>query len=93
MGHLEVVNIRCFDQDIDKILSRYVKPLLSQSDVLKNWDIKVFRHYRLGMELSIAIVSKCSRIKIQKSDFAIHLAENLKPYGVVNHSAWEELAF
>ncbi|MCG8339028.1 MAG: hypothetical protein MJE63_31345 [Proteobacteria bacterium] len=91
MAHLEVINIRCFDQDINKILSRYVKPLLSQSEVLKDWDIKVFRHYRLGMELSILLISKIRNFKVQKSDFGIQLADNLKPYGIVNHSAWEEL--
>lgn len=93
MAHLEVINIRCFDRDIDSVLKRFIAPLLCQQEVTKDWEIKVYRHYRLDMEISISIVNKHGKQTSQKSDFGIQLVENLKPFGIVYHSAWEELSF
>jgi hypothetical protein len=74
------------------MLMRFVKPLLAQPTVLKDWGVHAYRHYRLGMEIVILLISKHDHSKTQKSDFGTQLAENLKPYGIVSHSVWEELS-
>ncbi len=93
--HLEILNIRCFDQDIDHVLSHYIAPILRQKEVVQNWDIKIFKHYRIAMDIVISIINRNKDSKSLKSDLGIQLVENLKAFGIVNinHSVWEEIPF
>ncbi len=92
MSHMEVINIRFFDQNIEQIVSRYITPVLRQDSVKENWDIKIMRHYRLHMEIAIMLVSKHQTDGLKKSVLGLQLVENLKFLGIINHSVWNELS-
>ncbi len=91
MAHLELINLRCYDQEIADVISQYIVPVLKQSDVIKNWDIKIYQHYRIKMEIFIHIINKIGDTKPGKSDFGLKLADNLKSFGAINHSIWNQL--
>ncbi len=88
---MEVINLRCFDNDIDPLIQRYISPVLQQSEVKQSYDVTVYKHYKMDMELVISIHRKQRGKSDQKSGLGYQLVRNLKPFGIINHAIWEEL--
>jgi hypothetical protein len=90
---VEVINLRCFNDDIDPVIKQYIAPVLLQEEVCQIYDIIVYKHYKMDMELVISINYKQREkdSQNQKSSLGYQLTRSLKPFGIINHSIWEEL--
>lgn len=88
---MEVINIRCFDQDIDKVLQKVIGPILKSEDVKRTMDITVYKHAEIAMELVISIADKLQSENETKSDFGFRMANILKSFGIVNHVIWNKI--
>ena len=88
---MEVINLRCFDQDIDKVLKKVIGPILNSEEVKKTMDITVYKHAEIAMELVISIAEKFKSENETKSDFGFRMADVLKSFGIVNHVIWNRI--
>ncbi|MBT4088135.1 MAG: hypothetical protein HOE30_06555 [Deltaproteobacteria bacterium] len=92
MPHIEHINFRCLDHEIEQIISAYITPLINEAEVQQNWDVKIFQHYHVPSDLLMTITSKIEMPDLAKSEFGIQIAENLKFFGAVSHLVWNQLS-
>ncbi len=93
MKHLEIISLRCFNPDIEDMVKRYIAPMMNLEEVKQSFEVKVYRHSKLEMDIVLNIKRKDNLTNNRKSIIGLRLADNLKPFGIINHSIWEEMSF
>ncbi len=93
MKHLEIISLRCFNPDIEELVNRYIAPMMNLEEVKQAFEVKVYRHSKLEMDIVLKIKRKDNLTSNRKSIIGLRLADNLKSFGIINHSIWKEMRF
>ena len=83
---MEFIKVQTAQSNIGAVLRKFVLECKRCKGLL---DAKVFTHAMVE-DCSLCLLWKTNRIEPQGSRIGLHLADNLKKYGLVDHSVWVE---
>jgi hypothetical protein len=81
---MEFIKVQTAQANVAAVLRKFVQECKRCKGLL---DAKVFTH-AVVEDCSLCLLWKTSRIERQGSRIGLHLADNLKKYGLVDHSVW-----
>ncbi len=91
MPHIEHIQFRCINHEIDGIIARYISPLFQETEIQQKWDFRIYQHDRLPSDLPMIFSSKTDRSDPEQREFGIQIAESLKDLGAASHTIWNQL--
>ena len=89
MIQLEIIHLRSSGEPVEsltKLISASIREGGEEASTLK-----LYRCHGLETDLAVHILSPDVAIKTGPSDLALRLASELRAYGLVEHTVWEEL--
>ncbi len=92
MSHIEHIQFRCLNHEIDEIIARYISPLLNEAGVQQKWDFRVYQHDRLPSDLLMTLTCKTDNPDPEQIEFGIQIVESLKDLGAASHTIWNQLS-
>jgi hypothetical protein len=90
MRWIEVINLRSSEKQQEMLgaaLSRSLPPRDLTGGLVQ---MKIYRHAMVDTDLSIHLCWESRDAEKDGSPLGLHLAEALKPFGLVHHSVWLE---
>ncbi|MEJ2189022.1 MAG: hypothetical protein P8Y93_06310 [Acidobacteriota bacterium] len=89
MSILEIIHLRSSIEPIDALTDRIRESIWAEghgTDV-----VTLYRRHGLGPDVAVHIRYRGEGGVPGSSSLAVHLAQALKAYGLVEHSVWEEI--
>jgi len=86
---LEIIHLRSSIEPIEALTDRIRESIWADghgSDV-----VTLYRRHGLGTDVAVHIRHRGEAGGSGSSELAVHLAQALKAYGLVEHSVWEEI--
>jgi hypothetical protein len=83
---MEFIKVQTARSNIASLLQNFVRECKKVKGLL---DAKVFTNSLLG-DCSLCLLWKTKRVEPEGSSVGLHLSNNLKQYGLVDHSVWVE---
>ena len=89
MKRLEIIHLRSSGEPVESLTERLKESIREGGEEAST--LKLYRRHGLETDLVVHILSPDVAIKIGPSDLALRLASELRAYGLVEHTVWEEL--
>jgi hypothetical protein len=89
MIQLEIIHLRASGESIEALGERINRSIEDGGGTAST--LKLYRRHGLETDLTVHIVSADVAIETGPSDLAVRLASELRAYGLVEHTVWEEL--
>ena len=89
MIQLEIIHLRSSGEALEsltELISASIREAAEESSTLK-----LYRRHGLETDLAVHILSSDVAIKTGPTDLALRLASELRAYGLVEHTVWEEM--
>ena len=89
MSRLEIIHLRSSSEPIETLTERINRSIRDGGEETST--LKLYRRHGLETDLAVHISRPDVAIKTGPSDLALRLASELRDYGLVEHTVWEEL--
>ncbi len=89
MIQLEIIHLRSSGEPIESLTERIKESIREGGKEAST--LTLYRRHGLETDLAVHILSPDVAIKTGPSDLALRLASELRAYGLVEHTVWEEL--
>ena len=89
MIQLEIIHLRASGESIEALTERINRSIEDGGGTAST--LMLYRCHGLETDLAVHILSPDVAIKTGPSDLALRLASELRAYGLVEHTVWEEL--
>ena len=89
MIQLEIVHLRSSGEPIESLAELISASIREGGEEAST--LKLYRRHALETDLAVHILSPDVARKTGPSDLALRLASELRAYGLVEHTVWEEL--
>ena len=90
MRWIEIITIRSPNNIYDSLVYELLKPAAKSDEGNNLISMKIYRNAWFNTDLSIHLHWKSTRNEQGGSAVGLRLAQTLKEFGLVNHSAWVE---
>ena len=88
MIRLEIIHLRSSGEPVES-LTKLISASIREGGE-EPLTLKLYRRHGLETDLAVHILSPDAAIKMGPSDLALRLASELRTYGLVEHTVWEE---
>ena len=89
MSRLEIIHLRSSSEPIQSLTDRIKKSIRDGDEDAST--LTLYRCHGLDTDLAVHIISADVAVKTGPSALALRLASELRTYGLVEHTVWEEL--
>lgn len=86
----EHIQFRSLSLEIDEVIKRHISPLLKETEIQRQWDIRVYQHDRIPSDLLMTLTCKTGSTEPDQKELGIQIAESLKDLGAVSHTVWNQ---
>ena len=86
---LEIIHLRSSGEPVESLTERISESMREGGKEAST--LTLYRRHGLGSDLAVHILSSDVALKTGPSDLALRLASELRAYGLVEHTVWEEL--
>ena len=90
MKWIEIIELRYSGKDCELLKSQLRKLTIDIEKNTKEISIRIFRRPSLDTDFSIHLFHDSEKVDDFGSTIGLHIASNLKEYGLVNHEVWIE---
>jgi hypothetical protein len=91
MNWIEIVTLRSSNGNVqEELIRELMKPVATGDESKGLIAMKIYLNARINGDVSIHLQWRSIKIEQQGSSIGLRLAETLKEFGLVNHSAWVE---
>ena len=89
MSQLEIIHLRSSGEPVESLTERICESIREGGGTAST--LTLYRCHGLKTDLAVHILSPDVAMKTGPSDLALRLASELRAYGLVEHTVWEEL--
>ena len=89
MKRLEIIHLRSSGEPVESLTERISESIRDGGDEAST--LTLYRRHGLETDLAVHVLSPDDAVKTRPSDLALRLASELRAYGLVEHTVWEEL--
>ena len=90
MKWIEIITLRSNGNVQESLIRELLKPVAKGDESKGLIAMKIYWNARINTDVSIHLQWESTRVEQQGSTMALRLAQTLKEFGLVNHSAWVE---
>jgi len=89
MTRREIIHLRASGESIEALAERINRSIENGGGTASN--LELYRRHGLETDLAVHILSSDLAMKTGPSELALRLASELRAFGLVEHTIWEEL--
>ena len=89
MIQLEIIHLRSLGEPVESLAKRISESIREGGEEAPT--LTLYRRHGLETDLAVHILRPDVAVKKGPSDLALRLASELRAYGLVEHTVWEEL--
>jgi hypothetical protein len=93
MNWIEIITLRSNGNVQESFIRELLKPVAEDKERNGLISMKIYRNPWIDTDMSFHLYWKSTRAEQQGSAVGLRLAQALKEFGLVNHSAWVEEPF
>jgi len=90
MNWIEIITLRSYENVNDSLICELLKQVAKGSESNGSIAMKIYRNAWIDTDMSFHLYWKSTKPEQQGSAVGLRLAQTLKEFGLVNHSAWVE---
>jgi hypothetical protein len=90
MNWIEIITLRSHANIQESLICELLKPVAEDKERNGLISMKIYRNPWVDTDMSVHLHWESTRVEQQGSAMGLRLAQTLKEFGLVNHSAWVE---
>ena len=90
MNWIEIITLRSNGSVQESLIQEFLKPVANEKERNGLISMKVYRNAWVNTDMSVHLHWESTRVEQQGSTMGFCLAQTLREFGLVNHSAWIE---
>jgi len=91
MNWIEIITLRSLNENVqEEVIRELMKPVAKGDESKGLIAMRIYRNAQIDTDVSIHLQWRSIKTEQQGSSIGLRLAETLKGFGLVNHSAWVE---
>ena len=90
MNWVEIIRLRSNGNVQESLIQELLKPVAEDKERNGLVSMRIYRNPWIDTDISIHLHWESTRLEQHGSAMALRLAQTLKEFGLINHSAWVE---
>lgn len=91
MKWFEMIHLRSTERELDQLLEAVGRLIDEVNEKKDTQVVNMYRSAGLNTDLSVHLIHNSERVANEGSQLGFCIAQELKPFGMVNHSVWIEI--